>query len=97
MRWHGWMVRELSQPHAVARDLIGMPDVIAFKAGHTLLLECKRPGKKLRDSQKKFFFEVGEHLRLTLAWKLVTNVDEFSTWLILHERECDITTIDIDS
>ncbi len=32
MRWHGWMVRELSQPRAVARDLIGMPDVIAFKA-----------------------------------------------------------------
>jgi len=96
MRWHGWMVRELSQPHAVTRDMVGMPDVIAFKAGHTLLIECKRPGGKLRDSQKKFFFEIGGHLRLTLSWKLVTNVDEFATWLILHERECGINTIDID-
>jgi hypothetical protein len=90
------MVRELSQPKVVFRDLVGMPDVIAFKAGHTLLIECKRPSGKLRNSQRRFFFEVGEHIRNTLKWKLVNNVDEFASWLIAHEKECEINTVTID-
>ena len=72
LRWRGWMVREISQPHHVSRDLIGVPDLLCFRSGVTLLIECKRPGGKLRDSQKRFMDEISSHLRSTL-WVLVAS------------------------
>lgn len=72
LRWRGWMVREISQPHHVSRDLIGVPDLICFRDGITMLIECKRKGGKLRDSQKQFLKEITPHLRSTL-WILVAD------------------------
>lgn len=93
LRWHGWMVRELSQPRAVARDLVGMPDVIAWKAGHTLLIECKRPGGRVRPSQAQFAAEIEPHKRLTLVRLFAYDVDEFADFLRAHEICAGIVTV----
>lgn len=86
LRWRGWMVRELSQPRAVSGELVGVPDVIAWKMGVTLLIECKRPGGRARPSQVQFADEIEPHLRLSLNYVLVDDVDEFGEWL--HDVEC---------
>lgn len=86
LRWHGWVVRELSQPVPVHGELIGVPDVIAWKMGVTLLIECKRPGGRARPSQVQFADEIEPHLRLSLNYVLVDDVDNFGEWL--HDVEC---------
>ena len=75
LRWHGWMVRELSQPAAVTRDLVGVPDVVAWKRGVTVLVECKRPGAKQRASQVLFADELGDHVAPTLRYTVASDVD----------------------
>ena len=83
LRWHGWMVRELSQPRAVSGELVGVPDVIAFKPGHTLLVEVKRPGGEVRASQRQFALEIEPHGAPTLAHWITSDVDDFARkWLI---------------
>lgn len=93
LRWHGWMVREISQPHAVYGELSGFPDVIAFKAGHTLLVECKRPGGKTRKSQDIFFSQIERHERITLVCVLTDSVDAFAEFLRKHEADAGIVTV----
>lgn len=77
LRYRGWMVRELSQPRIVSGNLVGVPDVIAFRHGHTLLIECKRPGGKMRYSQCVFRDEIEPHLDATLRHMLVNDIDAF--------------------
>ena len=72
LRWRGWMVREISQPHRVSHDLVGVPDLICFKNGITMLIECKAKGGRLRDSQKQFAKDITPHLRSTL-WLIVAD------------------------
>ena len=93
LRWHGWMVRELSQPRAVSGELVGVPDVIAWKLGHTLLIEVKRRGGKRRPSQTQFADEIQVHRRLTLMCVLADDVDEFAGFLRTHEACVDIVTV----
>lgn len=93
LRWHGWMVRELSQPRAVSGELIGVPDVIAWKMGHTLLIEVKRRGGKRRPSQTQFAEEIQAHRSLTLMCVLADDVDEFAGFLRTHEACVDIVTV----
>ena len=71
------MVREISQPRMVTGDLIGIPDVIAFKHGRTLLIECKRPGGRLRKSQKRFIEEIEEHIDFSLNYIIANDVENF--------------------
>lgn len=93
LRWRGWMVRELSQPRAVSGELVGVPDVIAWKLGHTLLIECKRKGGRMRYSQVKFAQEIRQHERLTLFYVLMNDVDEFADFLRKHEDGAGIVTV----
>ncbi len=93
LRWHGWMVRELSQPRAVSGELVGVPDVIAWKLGHTLLIEVKRRGGKRRPSQTQFAEEMRVHERLTLMCVLADDVDEFAGFLRKHEAGANIVTV----
>lgn len=81
LRWHGWMVRELSQPRAVSGSMVGMPDVIAFRHGHTLLIECKSKKGKLRASQHIFRAEILTHESSTLRYVVMNDVDAFARWL----------------
>lgn len=76
LRWRGWMVRELSQHTHVSGDLVGVPDLLCFRQGVTMLIECKRKGGKMRDSQKKFAEEIAGHLRSTLWLVLADDVDD---------------------
>ena len=85
------MVREISQPRVVSGDLVGVPDVIAFRHGHTLLVECKRPGGKLRESQRRFIDEIEPHLYPTLSHVIANDVENFTRALdyieLMHEQE----------
>ena len=94
LRWHEWMVRELSQPRAVTRELVGVPDVIAFKLGVTLLIECKRPGGGLRPSQRQFINEIEPHQRETLVHLVVSDIDNFHQAFEMIEREAGIVTVE---
>lgn len=75
------MVREMSQRHAVHGDMIGMPDVIAWKHGMTLLIECKKRGGRMRQSQKNFLVEITPHLGDKLHYLLAFNEDELIAFL----------------
>jgi len=86
LRWHGWMVREISQPRVVSGDLVGVPDVIAFRYGHTLLIECKRPGGRIRQSQVNFSDEIKPHMAITLRYMLANDIDVFTAALDEYER-----------
>jgi len=81
LRRTGWMVREISQRHAVHGDLVGVPDIVAWKHGVTLLIECKRPGGKMRASQVSFSDEISSHLAPTLRYTVASDIDEFMLWL----------------
>lgn len=50
----GWFVCITSQDRATRRHVKGLPDLIAAKHDHTLYIECKAPGRKLRKSQEEF-------------------------------------------
>lgn len=86
LRWRGWMVREISQPRMVSGDLVGVPDVIAWKRGVTLLIECKRPGGKRRASQTSFYEQITPHLADTLVYRLSDDFELFSSWLDHREK-----------
>ena len=86
LRWRGWMVREISQPRMVSGDLVGVPDVIAWKRGVTLLIECKRPGGKLRASQIVFYEQITPHLANTLVYRLSDDFELFCSWLDQWEK-----------
>ena len=61
-----WLVRIFSQDRAVRGHLAGWVDVIAFRRGVTLLVECKAPGGKLRKRQREFGFQIAPHIAITL-------------------------------
>lgn len=87
LRWHGWMVREISQQKYVTGDLIGVPDLIAWKRGVTLLIEVKAPGGRVRRSQRLFAQDIAPHLGDTLRYTITRDVDQFEQWLNNHESE----------
>ena len=64
----GWLVRIFSQDRAVRRQLAGWVDVIGFRRGVTLLVECKVPGGKLRKRQREFGFAIAPHIAITLRY-----------------------------
>jgi hypothetical protein len=90
---HGWEVFEISQPRAVVRELVGVPDLIAIKLGTTVFVECKRPGGRLRDSQREFARRIEPHLRATLSYTKADDVDEFARWLIAVEQLAGVVTV----
>lgn len=74
--YHGWMVCTTSQPFAIVRGLVGLPDIVAFKDGVTLLIECKRRIGKLRKSQQHFALLIQPHLSSTLCYVVARSVED---------------------
>jgi hypothetical protein len=73
----GWLVIRMSQTRAVYGGLVGLPDVMAFRRGVTLFIECKRnAASKLRDSQKHFAQNIREHLSPTLRYVVAYSVED---------------------
>jgi hypothetical protein len=93
LRVHGWMVRELSQPQAVRGELVGVPDIVAWKMGVTMLVECKRPGGRVRPSQLSFEREIRSHEATTLRYIRTSDVDIFADWLTDIEDKAGIVTV----
>lgn len=95
LAWHGWEVVEISQPSRVTGGLVGVPDLMAFKSGVTVLVEVKRPGGRVRESQHDFARRIGPHVGLTLCYCVANNVDEFAHWLQGVEAAAGVDTVRI--
>lgn len=93
LAWHGWEVVEISQPQRVTGGLVGVPDVLAFKSGVTVLVEVKRPGGRVRESQHEFARRIEPHKRLTLCYCVTSDVDEFANWLQGVEAAAGVDTV----
>ena len=76
----GWLVVETSQPWRVANGLVGVPDVIAWKAfglhSVTLFVEVKTVRGKLRASQVEFMERLRPLLCPTLWHCVARSVDD---------------------
>lgn len=66
-----WFIKVTSQDKSTRRQLAGLPDVLAFRYGVTLLAECKRPGGTLNESQKEFERQIRPHVGPYLRYVVV--------------------------
>ena len=83
LRAAGWQVCVISQPTAARAQLVGLPDLIAFKHGATLLVEVKSVRGKLRPAQSVFRARVEGHTGPNLRYCLARNVDDVLAVLAL--------------
>ena len=81
LRRAGWQVRVISQPTAARAQLVGLPDLIAFKHGATLLVEVKSEKGKLRSAQSEFRARMTEQAGENLRYVLARDVDDVATAL----------------
>lgn len=56
LRASGWYVNKL-----ITTSLVGVPDLIAHKAGQTIYIEVKRPGMVPTDLQEHRMAELGRY------------------------------------
>lgn len=76
LRRAGWLVCVTSQPTAARAQLVGLPDLIAFKHGVTFLIEVKAERGKLRPAQVDFYTKLAEHTGPNLCYMVARDVDE---------------------
>jgi hypothetical protein len=74
LRKAGAFVVVTSQNRRTRKQLAGLPDVLVFWHDHTMLLEFKRPGERMRPSQMAYLEDIrchlGEHLVHWIVWSL---------------------------
>lgn len=80
LRDAGWFVKVTSQDKAVRRQSAGLPDVLAWRGNHSLLIECKTPGGKLRCSQIEFRININPHEGLNLRYLIISDPDQVEVW-----------------
>jgi len=80
----GFEVLATSQDRAMRRHVKGLTDLIAWRHNVTLFIECKRPGGKLRKSQKEFRDRMLPHIGLNLHWWLIDDVETLTHVLQLY-------------
>lgn len=80
LRAAGWFVRVFAQSRRTQKQLAGWPDVVAFRRDVLLLLECKRPTKKLEPEQVKFRIAVNPHLGRHLIYRVVRYPEDVAEW-----------------
>ena len=78
-----WEVIVTSQDRATRRHVQGLTDLIAWRDNVTLFIECKRPGGKLRHSQKRFRDRILPHAGPNLHYLVVDDVDSLAYALSL--------------
>lgn len=77
LRQMGWVARDLSQRRKVEGGLRDLPDIFAWKAGRTLMIETKHGGNDLRDGQARFASEIEPHTDpRTLIYCKARSVDD---------------------
>jgi len=80
LRRFGWFTVNTSGSWKSARGMSGFPDVIAFKNGVTLLIECKPEGGELRQSQVRFRDKIIRQSHDTLVYRIV-RAEEFEDFV----------------
>lgn len=93
LRKFGWHTVNTSGAWRAARGMAGFPDVVAFKAGNTLLVECKSVTGELRPAQKKFHERLKPHVETSphthLAYGIVRAgefegfIDRLKLWYLI--------------
>jgi len=86
----GWVVVETSQAGPVIR-MAGLPDVLAWRNGITILLEMKTARGKLRRSQVEFSERIRPHLTAHLQYFVIRSVDDLRDCLTAIDLATDIT------
>jgi len=80
LRAAGWIVIVTSQDRRTRRQLANIPDLICFRRGHALLVECKTPGGRLSEGQLKFRERIVPHLREYLEYRVMRYVEDADEW-----------------
>ena len=83
LRTSGWFVLSTSQDRATRKQMSGLTDLIAVRYNCTLFVEGKRPGGKLRHSQKRFRDRILPHTGPNLHYLVVDDVDSLAYALSL--------------
>lgn len=77
LRQMGWHAVDTSQDTPARGGLRGLPDLIAFKLGRTLLIETKHGRNDLSDAQVKFGAAIAQHTDpRTLIYCTARSVDD---------------------
>lgn len=71
LRCAGWHVVLLASDKRGRRQHRGLPDALAFRENHTLLIEFKSPTGQRRQSQLDFWLAIRAHLGPNLDYALV--------------------------
>ena len=61
LRAAGWVVAVNSQPDKVRKQLRGLPDLLAWRADVSLLIECKSAAGELNEAQADFMERINPH------------------------------------
>lgn len=82
LRNAGWFVIVTAQDRSTRKQASGLPDVLAFRADMCLLLECKTPTGKLRQSQLDFWWRVQPHTGTHVMYRIVHYESDIDVWCI---------------
>ena len=80
LRAAGWHVIVTSQDRRTRKQLANIPDLICFRDGTTLLIECKVPGAELRPGQVDFQCDMIPHLGTHLRYKVMRYPGDADRW-----------------
>lgn len=85
LRATGWFVTVTAQDKSTRRQLSGLPDMIAAKHDHVLLVECKTKSGKLRKSQQMFAAFIAEHTGKHLQYVVIRHPAMIEEWLAVGQ------------
>ena len=80
LRDAGWLVKVLASDKRKRRGEMGLPDVIAFRRGVTLLLEFKAESGNLEHSQWAFKTQIKPHEGCSLRYIIVLHPLQLREW-----------------
>jgi len=80
LRASGWLVIVTSQDRRTRKQLKDIPDLICFRRGMTLLVECKTPTGKMKPGQIDFMSDLTEHIGPNLAYQVMRYPDDVNRW-----------------
>ena len=75
LRLRGYYVRITSKDIQGRAQESGLPHLLAFKDNTLLMVECKRPGGKMRPSQQEFISDIQPHIGRNIRYILADNVE----------------------
>jgi len=80
LRAAGWYVIVTSQDRRTRKQLADIPDLICFRCGMTLLVECKTPMGQMRQGQVDFQCDMLPHLGRSLAYRVMRYPEDAEEW-----------------